>query len=398
MSNATDRRNAVPDEGRVKSVEDFYNEETLDDKVQAMAENRYDTVIRNVEYLLRKRGISQAEMCNLYLEGSPQPPQMTAYKKVGKDIPYRVIVRIGMAFGYTPEQLTGQLLELSDGRGQAVDKLPPRPYDEYMKYVGTYHMAYFETDATLGDNRRTAARDLAGGLLTIYPGNAVDGVPTLHVIAYSSCDDSEREQLLRTLANAERQESARGIRSCYSKIAAQEDASGHSRMKFLYEGDLILTERSAEITMRQVKGSDIVHIALHNQAANSSEGSPYRGGIGTMMSTSRGEQHMPCVQAVILSKKGFGNTAKEELANALFLEPPTVNLKNEASQIIAYTKALFTSEDSDNPLSYLSAADKEYMLHVFMEKKINEVIKRNFLRYYKVSSAMDSAIYKNICR
>ena len=399
MSSESRWRNAANENFTVKGVEDFRDEVNLDARVQAMMENRYEIVIRNVEYLLRKHGISQAEMCSKYLGNTPQPPQMTAYKKEGRDIPYRVIVRIGTAFGYTPEQLSGQLLELSEGGGQAGGGVSPRPYDEHMKYKGTYRMAYFNTDAALGDNRRTAARDLATGLLTVYPGDTVDGVPTLHVLAFSSCSEAEQEDLLPKIDSAMAQRNNRGILTCYMKAAASDGNGGEaSRMKYLYEGELRLTERSAEITMHQVRGSDVVHICLHNKAANSSDGHDYVGGMGTMMSISRGEEHAPCIEAVILSRKGFANTAREELAAALFLEPPTVKMEKETADIITYTRALFPSEDSDNPLAHLSNADKEYMLNAFIEKKIIEVIKRNFLRYYKVSSHMDSVVYKRVCR
>ena len=133
MSSESRWRNAANENFTVKGVEDFRDEVNLDARVQAMMENRYEIVIRNVEYLLRKHGISPAEMCSKYLGNTPQPPQMTAYKKEGRDIPYRVIVRIGMAFGYTPEQLSGQLLELSEGGGQAGGGVSPRPYAEHMK-------------------------------------------------------------------------------------------------------------------------------------------------------------------------------------------------------------------------------------------------------------------------
>ena len=400
MGEMTERRNAPGTECRVKSVEDFEHEGSLDAKVKAMLENRHEIVIRNVEYLIRKEESSQAELCAKKLEGSPGTQQMTSYKKVGKDIPYWVITRVAMSFGYTPEQFSGQLLEKSGGQGQVAGKLPLRPKSEYPKYIGTYHLAYFKTDAALGDNRRSAARDLANGMLTVYPGDAVDGIPTLHVIAFFNCTDQEADRLARTVSNAERQQSNRGIHTCYKKVATPEnDLEGDSsRMKCLYEGDLILTERCAEITLRQITGSDTVHITLHNQAANSSEGSIYKGGLGIMMSVSRGEEHMPCTQAIILSRKGFANTAKEELADSLFLEPPEVKLENETRDIISYVKALFPPEDSDNPLAHISASDKEFMLNDYIERKIKDVIKRNYLRCYKVSSVMDSAVYKKHCR
>ena len=107
---------------------------------------------------------------------------------------------------------------------------------------------------------------------------------------------------------------------------------------------------------------------------------------------------MPCVQAVILSKRGFENIAREELANCLFLEPPRINLQEETKAIVAYMKALFPGDDADNPLSQLAEADKTFILESYIEKKLTEVIKRNVLGYYKISTAMDSDIYKAVCR
>lgn len=400
MAKASGRRNSKPSEVRVKSNADFLSLERLDAKVDAMVENRNEIVIHNIEYILQQRNISQAHMCNIDLEGSPQPPQMAAYKKAGRDIPFRTVARIAVAYGYTPEQLFGQLLDESGGHGYAIDKLPPRPYDEYMKYIGTYHMAYFDNDAKLGGNKRTTARALSFGMLSIYPGNAVEGIPTLRVVAFTNCTDNERDALVRSIKNAEAQRSGRGVHSCYEKIATSRKDGSHEmpRMKCFYEGEVTLTERVAEITMRQVKGSDVVHINLHNRAANSSEGSLYKGGLATMMSTSRGEEHMPCVQAMILSKRGFANVAKEELANRLFLEPPKINLADETKSIVAYMKALFPAENTDSPLCMLSDEDKTSILESYVEKRLTEIIKRNVLGYYKVSTEMDSDIYKAVCR
>lgn len=399
MATDKEKRNSNPSDVRVKGPADIAHLMTLDERVDAMVENRNEIVIHNIEYILQQRNITQAQMCSRDLEDTPQPSQIAAYKRKGRDIPFRTIARIAVAYGYTPEQLCGQLLDQTKGRGYAIDKLPPRPNDEYLKYIGTYHMAYFGTDAKLGGNKRTTARSLAYGVLTIYLGNAVDGVPTLRVAAFGNCTEQERDSLVRCIANAEAQGSSRGIWSCYEKAAYVKDENGEKpRQKCFYEGEMTLTERVAEITMRQVKGSDVVHIELHNRAANSSEGSRYKGGLATMMSTSRGAEHMPCIQAVILSKRGFENIAKEELANMLFLEPPKVDLREETKAIISYMKALFPSEDSDNPISHLGESDKAFILESYIEKKLTEVIKRNVLGYYKVSTEMDSEIYKTVCR
>lgn len=400
MSKTSDRRNHTPSEVRVMSIEEFSHLETLDTKVDALVENRNEVAIHNIEYILQSRNIPQSYMCNVDLEGTPLPPQMATYKKVGKDIPFRTIARIGMAYGIPPEKLFGQLLDQSGPREQSTRALPLRPYDEYMKYVGTYHMAYFGTGEKLGCDKRTTAKSLAYGVLSIYPGNTVDGIPTLHAVAFTNSTPEEQEQLILSTTKAEAQNNSRGVRACYEKIAAaqKEGTFGTPRMKCLYEGEVTLTERITEITLHQVKGSDVVHMELHNRAAISSDGSHYKGGPATMSSTSRGEEHMPCLQAVILSRQGFREIAKEELAEALFMAPLKINVHAEVKDIVAYMKYLFPGEDVDNPTSQIADSYKFFSLESFIEQKITEVIKHNVLGYYKISTEMDSDIYKTICR
>ena len=399
MAKVSEKRNASPGNVRVMSVADTAHLGSLDEKVEQMVENRNEIAIHNIECILQQNNIPQAHMCNVDLEGSPQPPQMASYKKKGKDIPFRVVARVATAYGYTPEQMYGQLLDQTDGTGCAAGHRPPRPVDEYMKYIGTYHLAYFSTDAKLGGNKRSTARALSYGLLSVYAGNAVDGIPTLRAAAFFNCTEEERDTLIRSIRKAEAQRGGRSVCGCYEKVAKSLNESREmTRLKCFYEGELKLSERMAEFTLAQVKGSDVVHIELHNRAANSSQGSMYKGGLATMMSTSRGEEHMPCVQAVILSKRGFENIAREELANCLFLEPPRINLQEETKAIVAYMKALFPGDDADNPLSQLAEADKTFILESYIEKKLTEVIKRNVLGYYKISTAMDSDIYKAVCR
>lgn len=393
------KRTDNPSELYVKTVEDLPENVSLDTKVDEMVENRNAIVMVNMDYIQRKRNLTQARMCNVDLGGAPQPPQMAAYKQVGKDIPFRTVVRLATAYGYTPEQLYGQLLEQVDANGFALNKTPPRPVQEYRKYVGTYNMAYFATDAKLGANKRSTARAMAEGVMSVFLGGPKDGSPTLQVLAFSNCTPEEQQELLNSVREAERKGNVRAIRQCYEAIAMVKKPGSNDmpRIKCFYEGSMTLTDRIAQITLHQVKGSDEIHVYLHNRAANSSEGSDYKGGLATMMSTSRGEEHMPCIQAVILSKRGFC-IAKEELAKYLFLEPPKVDLREETKAIIAYMKALFPGKEAENPLAQLADSDKAFILESYIEKKLTEVIKRNVLGYYKVSTEMDSELYKAVCR
>ena len=119
---------------------------SLYDRANEMAQNRYDIFITNVKYIQSQKGITQARMCEHDLEDLLKSPQLSAYRDRDKDIPYLAMVRLATAYGYTPEQLTGQLLEKQGSNTQDTEKANARPREEYLKYVGTYHMAYFVTD------------------------------------------------------------------------------------------------------------------------------------------------------------------------------------------------------------------------------------------------------------
>ena len=396
MAKKIERRNANPSEVSVMDVADCSGMETLDEMVEAMVENRNEIVIHNIEYILRQKNMSQARLCNDLLEGSPQPPQLAAYKQPGKDIPFRTVVRVALACGVSPEQMYGQLLDHSEGPATGSDKVKARPRDEYMKYIGTYSLAFFYTDAKLGNNKRSTARAMGSGVLTIFDKSGKKNLSSLDVLAFVNCTEAEQEELLEAVRAAERKGSARAIRDCYERLASVV-IDGAPRMKCFYEGHMTLNDWIAQIHLHQVEGSDVINLEMHNRAANSSAGSEYKGGLATTQSTSRGEEKMPCVQTVAISRPGF-RIAKEELANHLFMGPDEVNMDEEIRLILANAKALYANQDADNVLSHLSESDKDFMLASFIAKKFNEVIKRNLRAYHKISTEMDSAYYQAVCR
>ena len=240
MGAMEERRNREPQAVRILGCADLDRDQSLDEKTEAMIENRNEVAIHNVEYQLGLNHISQAQMCNQDLEGSPKPTQMAAYKKVGKDIPFRTVARIGMRYGYTPEQMYGQLLDRSEEHSCTREQYPARPWEEYRKYVGTYHLAYLGTDARLGGNKRTTARCLRTGMLSVYPQEGSDGVTGLKVVAYTNCTDSETRRLEGLTRNAESLGSGKAIAGCYETVASEGFEQGDlPKTKYLYCGDLV---------------------------------------------------------------------------------------------------------------------------------------------------------------
>ena len=380
----------LPEEAalQVMGLDDFSPEDSLEAKVQKMAENRFAVTMRNLDWLRRQRNISQSHMCNVELHGYPKSSQISAFRNLRQEIPFPTIIRFGLAFGYTPEQMTGQLLDAQSEAAHGSTRLEA----ELEKYVGHYFVAYFHTDANLGENSRSTARALSYGLLTIYR-DGQSSKSSLRTVAFFNTTEAACRKLRASLESY----SSGTMQQIYAQAAATQTGSRSTNKKCLYEGTLELRDRIVEITLEQVYGSKTAHLCLHNQAANSSEGSVYRGGLATLCSISRGQEHMPCVQAAILSRQDFSHVAKEVIANHLIFQPPRIELHQEVQDIIHYIKMLFCGE-ATRQVNELSETDLIYLLESYIKKKLQDVMKRNIVGYYKISTEMDAAVYRTICR
>lgn len=355
----------------------------LAQRVDRMVENRSTVFLHNVDHLCKKFDIKQARLCEDKLEGLLYSTQLSGYKKKGKDIPLRTMALVGAAFGYTLEQMCGQLLDREEVRVRVGDKTAPRPHEEYQSYKGTYEFAYFA-----GEEASTTAASLAEGVLTVYLGNAVDGVATLMVEAMLDCSPEEKQNLLNRLHLAEKQESGRVI-SCIYEKEAEQDLSRY------YRGRLELTDRNATFTLHQQKGSDSLGIVLRNRVA-ANGGESYRGGLGTMSSSAWGPEQTPCVRAVALSRGGFRLEAPEELAEHLLLAPAEVELGQEMRDIIAYMRMVLTAGEA-SPLGALHREDQDFLMESFVTRKLTQILKRSVCGYYQVSLDQDARVYKAYC-
>lgn len=399
------RRNSEPKAVRVESLADIVNgnsdqPRSIVQQADALAENRFEVFIHNLEYLLAKNNISQAVLCERELDGNLSSPQLTSYKHRGKDIPFHAMALVAAYFHTTVETMCSTLMdemELTPGGTLAA---LGRPASECNKYLGTYDLAYFDTGKQVGKNTRTTAQSLGYGLMSVYLGNAVNGAPTLKVAAFVNCTKEERDAIETAVKKAQATNRVPDIRDCYRNCAKSFHSlktPNENRYKCLYEGSLELTERVAEFTLHQVQGTDVVHIIAHNRAAISSSGAHYRGGLATMMSVSRGAEHMPCAQSVIISRRGFATVSGEELANYLYLCPPQIDVKESTNAILEYMKLLFAGGEN-NPVAVFSEEDRRYCLESYAEKKLSEAVRRNILSYYKVSIEMDYDVYQKFCR
>lgn len=414
MKAPSGKRNSGP--VRVLQQEDLVGCATLSQRMDAMTENRCEVFIHNVEFLCAREHLPQARLCSEKLGGLISPPQLTGYKQRGKDIPLRVMALVASAFNLTVEDICGQLLdEATEAGGDGIQGLS-RSLEEYEKYLGTFDLTYFDTSAPLGQNSGSTEAELHRAVLTIYTTRSAIGTVHFHATAIFNCTVEERAKIAGYTNGVDYSRDAGEIREYYNRVIrdrlAMGPGSSDSREKYLYDGDIHLTENIMELTFRQVHGSGLIHLLAHNRAANSSSGKSYRGGLVTMMSVSRGAEHMPCMQAAILirgtlARFGQGRQDREKnipscrldyfapevLASKIYLAPPNIKLGEEINKIVSYMKFLFAQTDKDNSLSQLSQEDKIFCLETFAEKSLTEALRRNILSYYKLAVQMDSEVY-----
>jgi len=406
-----DYRNARPK--TKEEIEQFGDE--ISKKVSDLLENQDLLFLRNTEYLRSLSKLNQRELCEEKLQGYISPAQFAMYKQEGKLIPRHAIMAVAAAYGLT----FGDLCETIIGTDPipvpsdpAPNPVTPRPVKEYEKCLGTFDIAYFDPSKPVGENHEVTEDSISFGVMAVYSTKTAMGASQFHVSAIIPCTSEQRNSVATSVEDAEVRKNTDMIRKNIEKIAnSSSDFGGSSGMSHLYEGNIMLTEQMMEIKLNQVNGRDVIHLMTHNRVKDSSEGKDYLGGLATMMSVSRGAEHMPCVQAVILSrgtkKKSINEVTQktemcpasrfeffsaEKLASMIYFAPPKVSLKDEVEAIVEWMGILYGNGESVT--TALSDEDKKYCLEVFIEKKISEALKRNALSYYKIPLQMDSEVYQ----
>lgn len=388
----------------VMSREEIREIGRLDEKVEALLRNCYSVVLNNVDYLCQINELSQAKFCEQALDGRVHSSQFSGFRNQGKDIPLRIIATIAAAFDLTIEDVCGKLLA-EDNEDAVNEESFARPVEEYYKYVGSYDLAYFDTSAPIGKNRSATADSIKRGVMTVYESKNNVGKLSFRVAAIFNCTSFERQQIVGA-GKLDGVKDTTAVVNYYKQILS-DAGSGEDRLKCFYEGNINLSERMIEITMRQARGSDVVHISTHNRAANSSNGKSYRGGLAAMMSYSRGAEHMPCSQAVILAQASANYSSNgsaldfiqpEVLADKLYFTQPDIDFSDEVCKIVAYMKLLFSKDNTSSPLDTLSETDREACLESFISQQLTNSLRRNLLSCYKVSLGMDYDVYKLVCK
>lgn len=352
-----------------------------------LRENRDHMFMHNLLYLLTANRMNQQDFCKK-IGNVISPAQLCNYKKPGRDIPFRVVCLCSIFFKIPPEDFYTKDLQ-SEGIMLATSSENEGMSSAADKYCGTYDIAFANTGEPVGKNNKETPDALSYGVMTIYLEMDGAGIKHNKVIAYVNCKEKDITAIRKAIKGGD---FGSGVVAAY-----QTAAKTNNQQKYIYSGNLQLKPEIAEITLDQENGNDTVHFYFHNRAAASSIGSRYRGGLGALLSSSRGE-HMPCVQAALISSSTlFGMWSEEEIEGQLRMAPIDLDIEREANDIYSYMSMMFPSEeDSKTGLASLNRDDKVECVKSFIQKKLTKPIARNYLDYFKITKQKDSSVYKLI--
>ena len=238
------------------------------------------------------------------------------------------------------------------------------------QYLGNYIIYYYNNDSYKGEVHTNLKNTLNYGVLSIYKNKEFD--KDVQVSASFVRDRMLAIKLLKKL-NA-----GKGLeKHIYEEVG---DA---------YSGDISISDQSIFLDLYNKGNGDKSFIILNNPPTKQK----YIGGVGTANSISRGREHNPCVQFVIISKKIL-DVPDGELYNLLKFDDYFVNMDFAIKDIIDLFKRLYSEK---NELSVeLTETQKQAIVRNKLEYHFNEILEANVFRFAKISNKEDDTIYKLI--
>lgn len=296
-------------------------------------------------YIADKTGFSQSSINN-YLAGTSEPS-------------IQFLVALKEAFGIS---IDGFLFSNFENKENV----------SYEKFIGNYIVYYYNNSSYKGEVHTNLKNTLNYGVISVLQDKELDNRVSVYATFVQGRVEATR--LLKEL------NSVNDVNSIVSIL---------SQTKYLYKGTLLANEQTIAIELRDKENGDFSYILFNNPPTTSE----YLGGIGTVNSMSKGREHNPCVQYMIISKKVI-EKPDGELYNCLKLDDYMVKLDDAIDDIVALFKRLYVDK---NEISVdLSENQKIAIIQNKLEYHFYDILDANAFRFAKVSNKEDDAVFKLI--
>ena len=269
------------------------------------------------------------------------------------------------------------LIALKDGFGIDIDNFLFGDFEKhdtttYDRFIGNYIVYYYNNTSYKGEVHTNIKNTMKYGVISVLKEKELDS----SVVVYGAFV-------------TDRVEATRLLKRVNSMTQASKIIDTLSQSKYFYKGNLFTSTHSIAIELKDKENGDFTYILLNNPPTKEE----YIGGIGTVNSISRGREHNPCVQYIIISKKVI-EVPDGELYNYLKLDDYTVKLDDAIDDIVELFKRLYVEK---NEIShYLSESQKIAIIQNKLDYHFYDILEANSFRFAKVSNKEDDGVFKLI--
>ncbi len=296
------------------------------------------------KYVANITGFSQSSINN-YIAGTTEPS-------------IQFLIALKNAFQISIEDFLFSSLEIHEEKNME-------------RYMGTFMIYYYNNDSYKGEVHINLKNTLNFGVLSVFKESTENN--KVQVLATFTKSKTDAIKLFGKLKNLST-----------DKLESEYVNFGNN-----YSGSLNTNEQNIFFELDNKEKQDKSFIILNNPPSKA----PYIGGVGTVNSISRGREHNPCVQFVILSKKIL-DIPDGEIYNVLKFNDYYINIDDSIKEIIEMFKRLYVEK---NEISVkLSENQKMAIVKNKIEFLLDYILDSNSFRFAKISNKEDDLVYRLI--
>lgn len=240
------------------------------------------------------------------------------------------------------------------------------------RFIGNYMIYHYDTSAYKGRVSNFAKNTLSYGVLSVF-------------------EDDEEGLVVKSLFFTNRREAEKLLNKLNTYEFKQDLINFYTEQeKHKYEGHLVYSNTQIFMYLVNYDKNDR-SLMIFNNPPSTKE---YIGGIGTVNSVSRGREHMPCIQFILISRNIL-SIPDGEIYNLLALDDPDINLEVETNELIKLFKNLYSDNEFANSLS---EDNKKLLIKDSITNMMADSLEANAFRYSKISSIDDDKYYRVIKR
>ncbi len=233
------------------------------------------------------------------------------------------------------------------------------------RFIGSYLLYFYDSSSYAGRAGSLQKNSLKYGLITILPENN-------KLVSYCLFF-KELEEAILVKKDLDKTDNV------FKKI---ELILNHQNL--VYNGTVETSQTQIFIFLKSFNDQSL--IILNNPPSNKT----YIGGLGTANSVSRGREHMPSIQYILLSREALA-LPEGEIYNLLTLDIVDINMHNQTEKLLALFKNLYLSENES--VMGLEDYQKQKIFESALESIVSDAIETNIFRFAKVSAKDDDEYY-----